>query len=444
MSKTYRETFDLKPMSAFQWQAVLICMVINMIDGFDVLVTAFTASAISADWHLTGSQLGVLLSAGLIGMAAGSLFIAPLADKLGRRPVILGCLGIASTGMMLASIAASATVLAVLRAVTGLGVGGILACSNVIASEYASKRWRGLAVSLQSTGYALGATLGGAFSVWLLSNYGWHSVFLFGGGATLIVALLVMAKLPESIDFLLARRPINALNRLNKLHAAMGLKNIEALPPNEATTSKQGNALMKLLSPEIRRATVLVWLSFFMVMFGFYFVMSWTPKLLSSSGLTQQQGVTAGVLLSLGGIVGTSLLGLLAARFQVKSILITFLFATALLLLSFVNSSYPVSASLTLAFLIGAFVNGCVAGLYAVGPLVYPAYVRAAGLGTGIGIGRIGAILSPIVAGNLIDKAWVPSTLYSAYSLSFAAAGFVVMMHKLGPKDDSVQSGTKN
>ena len=105
--------------------------------------------------------------------------------------------------------------IAILRVITGLGVGGILACSNVIASEYASQRWRGLAVSLQSTGYALGATIGGTIAVWLLSQYGWRSVFLFGGCATLAIVPLVLWRLPESLDFLLARRPANALERLN-------------------------------------------------------------------------------------------------------------------------------------------------------------------------------------------------------------------------------------
>ena len=152
---------DNGPMVRFQWLAIGICIVLNMIDGFDVLVMAFTAASVSAEWGLSGAQIGMLLSAGLFGMAAGSLFLAPWADRIGRRPLILLCLAVSGTGMLLSALSQTPVQLAFLRGLTGLGIGGILASSNVIASEYASKRWRGLAVSLQSTGYALGATLGG-------------------------------------------------------------------------------------------------------------------------------------------------------------------------------------------------------------------------------------------------------------------------------------------
>lgn len=431
MSSAQHSPLDTKPMNAFQWQAVLICMAINMIDGFDVLVIAFTASAISKEWSLTGSQLGMLLSAGLMGMAGGSLFIAPWADKIGRRPTILACLAVAGTGMVFSSFAESALHLAGLRVVTGLGVGGILACSNVIASEYASNRWRGLAVSLQSTGYALGAATGGAFAVWLITHHGWRSVFLFGGCASLAVMLLAMARLPESMDFLLIRRPSNALERLNALNAAVGLPAVDALPVRQAAPARGRSSFMQLLGPQLLRPTILVWLSFFTVMFGFYFVMSWTPKLLNASGLTAEQGVTSGVLLSLGGIVGSALIGLMTARFSIRLVLAAFLAVTASLLSFFVSSSYPLNLSFVLAFLIGAFVNGCVAGLYAISPIVYPADVRATGVGIGIGVGRIGAIVSPLVAGYLIDKSWLPTQLYMAYGLAFAIAAFIVMLHRI-------------
>lgn len=422
---------DAKPMNAFQWQTVLICMLINMIDGFDVLVTAFTATAISAEWHLSGAQLGMLLSAGLVGMAGGSLFIAPWADKIGRRPTIVLCLVVAGIGMVLASFSQSPIQLAVLRVLTGLGVGGILACSNVVASEYANKRWRGFAVSLQSTGYALGAALGGAFAVWLLSVHGWRSVFLFGGCATLAIVALVLVRLPESMDFLMVRRPANALGRLNALNAAVGLPRLDTLPTRAATAEPGRGSFMQLLGPSLLRPTILVWLSFFAVMFGFYFVMSWTPKLLSASGMTAQQGITAGVLLSVGGIIGPASLGLIASRISLKWTLAAFLLITALLLTFFVSSTYPLYVSFALAFLIGIFVNGCVAGLYAVGPVVYPTAVRATGVGVGIGIGRIGAIVSPLVAGVLIDQAWLPSHLYVGYGLAFAVAAVIVLQHRI-------------
>lgn len=170
MNNALKQHLDNDSMGRFQCLAIGICIVLNMIDGFDVLVMAFTAASVSAEWGLSGAQVGLLLSAGLFGMAAGSLFIAPWADRFGRRPLILACLVISGVGMLLSALSQSPLQLALLRGLTGLGIGGILASSNVIASEYASKRWRGLAVSLQSTGYALGATLGGLLAVWLLGH----------------------------------------------------------------------------------------------------------------------------------------------------------------------------------------------------------------------------------------------------------------------------------
>ncbi len=440
MTSSLRETVDGRPMTSFQWGAIAVCMALNMIDGFDVLVMAFTAASVSAEWKLSGAKLGFLLSAGLFGMAGGSLFIAPWADKIGRRPLTLICLATSGLGMVASSFAQSETQLAILRVITGLGVGGILACSNVIASEYASQRWRGLAVSLQSTGYALGATIGGTIAIWLLSNYGWRSVFMFGGCATFAVMALVLWRLPESLDFLLARRPADALERLNLVVSELGLPLLAELPQAPAQRDMQRSGLMELFSPELRRPTILVWLSFFVVMFGFYFVMSWTPKLLAASGLTPAQGVTGGVLLSLGGIFGTALLGLLAARFRLNRVLAGFMLVSALLLSFIVSNPGSLWLSFTLAFLIGMFVNGCVAGLYAIAPVVYGASVRVTGVGWGIGMGRIGAIISPLVAGALIDAAWRPTQLYMGYGMAFVAAAVIVLLHRLQPPVDSTAS----
>ena len=375
-----RHVVDQGPMRGFQWVAIAVCVVLNMIDGFDVLVMAFTASSVAADWSLGGAQLGMLLSAGLLGMAAGSLFIAPWADRVGRRPLILLCLVISGSGMLLSALSQTPTQLALLRGLTGLGIGGILASSNVIASEYASKRWRGLAVSLQSTGYALGATFGGLLAVWLLSHWGWRSVFFAGGLMTFAAIVPVLLWLPESLDFLLSRQPAKALERVNRLAVKLDRPSLATLPALPVGGHANSGAFARLFDPEQRRSTLLIWVLFFLVMFGFYFIMSWTPKLLTQSGLSVQQGVTGGVLLSIGGIFGATLLGLLSARFSLARVLAGFMLITAVLLVVFTSLGSSFSAALGMGLLIGLFSNGCVAGLYALSPLIYGASVRALSL----------------------------------------------------------------
>lgn len=429
MSVDLKNRVDSGSMNRFQCLAIGICIILNMIDGFDVLVMAFTAASVSAEWQLNGTQIGFLLSAGLFGMAAGSLFIAPWADRFGRRPLILFCLTLSGAGMLLSALSQTPFQLALLRGITGLGIGGILASSNVIASEYASKRWRGLAVSLQSTGYALGATLGGLLAVWLLGQWGWRSVFLFGGAVTLSVIPLVLVWLPESLDFLLARRPANALAQVNRLALRLGEPAISLLPAPQVTELGTATGVRQLLTPVMRRTTLVIWLLFFLVMFGFYFVMSWTPKLLVAAGLSAQQGITGGVLLSVGGIFGAALIGGLASRWPLTRVLSLFMLVTATLLVMFVGTGSSIAAALGLGLLIGLFSNGCVAGLYALSPAVYDVSMRATGVGWGIGIGRIGAILSPVAAGFLLDNDWQPLHLYGVFASVFVlAAGCLLLL----------------
>jgi len=179
-ARALRAAIDDGPMSRFQVLAVCLCVALNMLDGYDVLVMAFTASEVAREWSLSGYALGVLLSAGLVGMAIGSLLVAPWADRYGRRAVILACLGVITFGMLLSALARQPAQLKALRVLTGVGIGGILASLNVITSEYSSRRWRSAAIGVQVTGYPIGATLGGTVAALLITSFGWRSAFLFG------------------------------------------------------------------------------------------------------------------------------------------------------------------------------------------------------------------------------------------------------------------------
>ncbi|MBW4793176.1 MFS transporter [Pseudomonas tolaasii] len=443
MDNVIGKTMDDKSMVGFQWFVITLCFFINMLDGFDVLVMAFTAASISADWGLSGTQLGYLLSAGLVGMAIGSLFIAPWADRFGRRPLILVCVGIAGVGMTLSTWAQSPEMLGTLRLVTGLGIGGILASSYVIAGEYANKQWRSLAISLQTTAYALGATIGGIFAAHIIPEAGWRSVFVYGGIVTLATLPVLAIWLPESLAFLMSRQPRNALQSVNRLLARLGLQQLEQLPLVPPTHMRSmRKSFVELFSPELLRSTLLVWVAFFLVMFGFYFVMSWTPRLLVAAGLSNQQGITGGVLLNVGGIIGTSLVGLLASRMRLSRVLIVYLLVNAVLLSIFVQSTANLNLAFAIVLAIGVFVNGCVAGLYALTPTIYEASQRVTGLGWGIGIGRTGAILSPFVAGNLIDAQWQPAELYLFFSVAFVFAALIVGLMKARPVYQTTTSNT--
>jgi len=435
-----RRTIDESPMSRFQVIAVTVCVVLNMLDGFDVLAMAFTAASVSAEWHLNGKQVGVLLSAGLFGMGAGSLFLAPLADRFGRRAIILTSLLVIAAGMLMSAFASNAEQLALLRALTGAGIGGMLASLTVITAEYSSNRWRSGAISMQSTGYALGATLGGIVAAVLLASVGWRSVFLFGGIATAATLPLVLAWLPESIDHIMVKRPRGALEKVNRILGRMGRAAIETLPelPPQHAAGKS-RALTSLLSPAILPRTLAIWLAFFLVMASFYFVMSWTPKLLVQAGMSASQGITGGVLLNVGGMFGCTLFSLLSARMPLRSLLYAYLMSgvATLVMFGFVMSSLEVSMMVAVA--IGAAVSGCIGGLYALAPLLYPTEARATGMGWAIGMGRIGAILAPLSVGALVDAGWQVSYLYVLFAapLVIAAVAVTITLAGLNKRGDA-------
>lgn len=414
-----------KSMNTYQWFVVAICILLNIVDGYDVMVMAFTSTAVSADWQLTGSMLGILLSIGFIGMALGSFLIAPQADRIGRRNLILVCLLICGAGMLLSTLTQNAYQLAACRLLTGLGIGGILTNASVVANEFSSQKWKSLSVSLLSMGYAIGAVIGGMMAYHLIGSHGWRSVFLFGGILTGSVFIICLVVLPESLEYLVVKQPKNALNKINKIGSKIGLSKLDEMPL--IPTNQQKTSIKKLFSDQLAIQTISIWVSFFTVMAGFYLILSWTPKILALAGMTMQQGVNLGVFLNIGGILGAILMGSISSRFQIHKILALFLVITALSILLFISVAQMYSYALWVGVLVGMMANGCIAGLYALSTVTYPTEIRATGVGFAISMGRIGAILSPLGAGYFLDIGMSPLHLYLFAALLFFV-GFIMMI----------------
>ena len=415
-----RAKIEQSPMGAYQWMIVAMAAIMNLLDGFDVLALAFTATAIRNEFGLTAIELGYLLSAGLFGMAAGSLFLAPLADKIGRRPLLLMAVLLSTIGMLGSAFISQYQWLGFWRVITGLGVGGILAGTNVITSEYSSRKWRSFAISVYAAGFGVGAVLGGMFAVMLQGEYGWRSVFLAGAILTGIFLVLLFIWLPESIDFLTNKQPKNAEVRLNLIAKKIGLAGDWKLP---AKTEKVKTKLpiSQLFSEKYLHSTLLIWTAFFAIMFSFYFISSWTPALLKEAGMTTEQSVSVGMMISLGGTCGALIYGLLASRWTARGVLILFTVLSSAATIIFILSSSVLWIAMVFGILVGVLMNGCISGLYTLNPLTYDADIRSTGVGWSIGIGRIGAILAPTIAGQLLDMGWDKQSLY-------VGVGFVMLI----------------
>lgn len=432
---TLRERIDAAPMSPYQWGVIALCVLLNTLDGFDVMAMAFTAAGVGAAFSLSGTQVGLLLSAGLVGMAAGSMLIAPWADRLGRRTVVLGCAALSGAGMVASALAPTALVLGGTRVLTGLGVGGILACTNVIASEFSNARRRGLAIGLYTAGYGVGATVGGLSAVWLQDGFGWRGVFWVGAALTLAALAILWWRLPESVDLLVQRDRPGDHDRVDATLARMRLAPLTDLEraghvrTGEAAPSAGPSAGPAALLGEGRtRPTVLVWLAFFATMFGFYFVNSWTPTLLADAGLTSDQAAGAGIALAIGGAGGAILYGAVTARLDQRLVLVGFTVLAAAAMACLVLATAVLALALVVGVLVGALVNGCVAGLYTVTPALYATRVRGTGMGWAIGVGRIGAILAPMVTGRLVDAEWSATQLYVGAALVLLVSAVAVAL----------------
>lgn len=423
-----RDSIDQRPMGGYQWLIVALCTLLNALDGFDVLAMAFTAQPVTEDFGLNGSQLGLLLSAGLIGMAVGSLVLSPLADRIGRRPLLLIALSLNCAGLFLSATAGSAVELGIWRVLTGLGVGGILASATVLTSEYSNRRRRGLTISIFTAGYGVGATLGGLAAARLITSVGWHSVFLLGGVLTLVAIALVALLLPESVDYLATGRGRKPLERAQSIASRLRFTDIDFDPPTRTveTSGAVPRSRASVLDGTYRIQSLLLWLSFFAIMFGFYFANSWTPKLLAESGMTQEQGIIGGLMLTMGGTFGSLLFGVLTLRWSAKSVQIVFVVLSAVTLVAFITTTAVPAIAFLSGVIVGMLINGCVAGLYTLAPAIYEPSLRTTGVGWGIGVGRAGAILAPIVVGALLDAGWSPTALYTGVAVVVLAAAAAV------------------
>lgn len=403
------------PMSRWQTRAVALCLVINLVEGFDLLVTTYTGLAIMREWGLQPSLVGILLSSSLAGMAFGAMFLAPLADRFGRRKLVLAGLAMATVGMVAATLSQNLAQLVAARAVTGTAIGLMAACLTVLASEYSNHRRRGLTVALVTTGYGMGAILAGIAASFLTGPFGWRSTFVLGAGATVILFLIGLRYLPESIDYLSAAHPRNALARLNRILVSMGRAPVAELPP--ASAAPQKVAIQALFRGRNAVRTVLVWIALTVAQTLFYFTSSWIPTLLLEAGLSAQQGISGGLLYSIGGVSGAVLFGVLATRIEPRTLTLAYFALAALALVLYSFSLGALALALIVGVLVGHLLNGVVAGIYVFVPIIYPAQARATALGIAIAVSRLGAVLSPLSAGLLLQAGWAPASLFQIFAI---------------------------
>jgi benzoate transport len=396
-----RDVIDHSPMTVAQVAVVVTTVLLNAMDGFDILSIAFASPGIAREWGIDQLGLGIVLSMELIGMAFGSVFLGGLADKIGRRPTLLGCLTLMALGMLAATTAASPVQLSIWRVLTGLGIGGMLSCSNAVVAEFSNRKWRSLCISFMVIGYPLGGGFGGLYASNLIAQYDWRAVFYFGAAATALLLPVAFFVVPESVHWLTRRQPDNALARVNHSLRKLGHAVIAALPEVHADDRKK--SLADIFSPALIGITLVVTAAYFFHIVTFYFLLKWAPKIVADMGFAASEGGRVLTMANFGGAAGGAAFGLLTARIGLKPLTIGILAVNAVAVAIFGRTSADLSALTMLAVIVGFFGNAAVSGLYSIVAYAFPTHVRATGTGFVIGVGRGGAVLSPWLAGYLLD-----------------------------------------
>jgi MFS family permease len=390
------------PMSMRQWTVVVIMVLLNALDGFDVLSSAFAAPGISGEWGIPRSELGIVLGAELIGMGFGSLLLGGFADKAGRKPAMLICLFIMAIGMYLAHSAASVLSLTIYRFGTGIGIGGMLAATNAVVAESTSKSSRSLAMALYVIGYPLGGIFGGlAASEWLMVDYDWRAVFLFGAVATAAMIPVVLLLVPETPAFHAAKRAPDALQKINRSLRALAQPVIDALPQISATAPKP--RITDILSkPELRKVTWLLAFGYMLHTLTFYYLLKFGVQIVADDGFTGRgEAQTVLTWANVGGAIGGLLFGFLLKKWDIKGPTIGAMLLGCGAVAYFGMGHDTLAGWRFSAFLVMFFLNAAIVGYYAAFARGFPAYARGSGTGFALGVGRGGAAGSPILAGFL-------------------------------------------
>ncbi|MDP9013299.1 MAG: MFS transporter [Pseudomonadota bacterium] len=403
-----------------------LCMIM---DGFDAQVIGFVAPAIVEDWKISPSALGPVFSIGLLGMVIGSLAISPLADRHGRRPVLI--LSVTFFGLCVLATNAVHTMreLLIMRLVTGLGLGATVPNVLALVSEFTPARHRSAAVMIMAACFTVGAAVGGYNAAWMIPAYGWRSLFVLGGAIPLLVAVSMFVWLPESAKLLAltgaaSTRIKNALGKIYA-QAAAGASDASFL---SVKSTRAHIPVAELFRDGRLWPTILIWLLNFINLLQLYFLSNWLPTLLRSSHLTMKTAVTTGTFLQVGGLTGALVLALLTRRFRLITLLTVNFCAAAVAIFALGQTMASPAWVLLPIFAAGFCVIGGQPAISAITAEYYPTSIRSSGVGWSLGIGRIGSIAGPLVGGLFLAMNWGNGRLFLTAAIPSLIASCAVLM----------------
>lgn len=415
---------DSSPIGPLQVATFTLCLLCLIIDGFDVQALGYTAPAIIRDWGVPNSALGPVFGAGNFGVLIGALVFSMLADKIGRRPVLIGATFFFSVMTLLTARAQSVDQLLLLRFIAGIGLGCIIPNATALVGEYSPARRRVTLIMSITVGFTAGAAIGGFVAAWLIPAFGWRSVFYFGGAVPLVIGIAMWLWLPESLQFMAVRgRDPRAIRHWLKRIAPSSPDDAEYVVREE---NRAGVPMIHLFREGRTLVTLLLWVVNFMNLLNLYSLASWLPTVVRDAGYSTSTAVLVGTILQVGGTIGTfGLAWLIAHRGFIPVLAASFAIASLSIALIGMPSLSLVWLT-ALVFIAGWCVVGAQPGINAFAATYYPTYLRSTGVGWGLGIGRIGAIVGPILGGEFMRLQWTTQDIFFAAAIPAFVSAIVM------------------
>src|SRR5712671_3797532 len=407
------EFIDQQPVGGFQIRLLLTCAAVLFLDGFDTQAIGYVAPALAKEWGLTKGALGPVFSAGLFGLMIGALVFGPLADRIGRKEIIIFSTLAFGLGTLITAFVQDVNTLLAIRFLTGLGLGGAMPNAIAMTSEFNPRRRRATMVMIMFCGFSVGAALGGLLAAVLIPQFGWRSVFVVGGVAPLLLVPILALRLPESVRFLALTGRAN--ERVAQLLGFINPKAVFA-PATQFVIHEPGLTgipVLHLFRDGRTLVTLLLWVVFFMSLLDLYFLSNWLPTVLNDLGASVSQSAAIGSMLQVGGVVGTFALGSIIDRFSFRALALVYF--VAVFAVGAIGQLGHSVVFVTMAIFAAGFciVGGQIAA-NALAAGFYPTAVRATGVGWALGIGRIGSIVGPLVGGALLIAKWSTQSVFMA------------------------------
>jgi AAHS family 4-hydroxybenzoate transporter-like MFS transporter len=420
---------NAQPLSRYQWRVVILCFLIVFLDGLDTAAMGFIAPALSAEWGINRASLGPVMSAALIGMVFGALGSGPLADRFGRKVVLVAAVFLFGLFSLLSAYSSNIDQLLILRLLTGLGLGAAMPNATTLLSEYTPERLKSLLVTSMFCGFNLGMACGGFVSAKLIPAMGWHSLLMLGGILPLILTVVLMIWLPESARFLVVRNL--GVDRIRKVLAPISSQEVNAAKDfsvPEQKTVRSRNVLKVVFSGTYSAGTLLLWLTYFMGLVIVYLLTSWLPTLMRDSGASMEQSAFIGALFQFGGVLSAVGVGWAMDKYNPHKVIGCAYFLAGVFAWLVGQSLGNVAVLATLVLLAGMCINGAQSAMPSLAARFYPTQGRATGVSWMLGIGRFGAILGAWAGATLLGLGWNFEQVLTALVVPAALAAIAVLI----------------